>query len=44
MIQGGTYTVTAGTSTTEVTMDSLVYGAGGMGGKGGHGGFAGFGG
>lgn len=44
VIQGGIYTVTAGTSTTEVTMDSLVYGAGGMGGKGGHGGFAGFGG
>ena len=27
----GTYTVTAGTSSTEVTLDGLLYGSGGMG-------------
>lgn len=36
--QGETYTVTAGDTTQEVTMDSLIYGSGGMGGFGGMGG------
>lgn len=35
ILQGGTYTLTAGSTSTSVTMDSLLYGAGGMGGKGG---------
>ncbi len=36
VVQGGTYTVTAGSQTQTVTMDSLIYGAGmGMGGMGG---------
>lgn len=33
--QGSTYTLTAGNSTQEITMDSLVYGSSGMGGMGG---------
>lgn len=32
IVQGATYTVSAGGSSTEVTMDSLIYGSGGMGG------------
>lgn len=32
IVQGATYTVSAGNSSTEVTMDSLIYGSGGMGG------------
>lgn len=36
VVQGGTYTVTAGSQSQTVTMDSLIYGAGmGMGGMGG---------
>lgn len=31
IVQGATYTVSAGGSSTEVTMDSLIYGSGGMG-------------
>lgn len=34
--QGETYTVTAGSSSQEVTMDSLIYGSGGMGGGSGN--------
>lgn len=30
--QGGTYTVTMGSESTDVTLDSLIYGSGGMGG------------
>lgn len=30
--QGSTYTLTAGSSSVQITMDSLVYGSGGMGG------------
>ncbi len=46
LVQGGVYTVTAGTETQTVTLDSLIYGSGmGMGGFGGgfggHGGFGG---
>ena len=42
VVQGGTYTVTAGTQTQTVTMDSLIYGAGmGFGNMGGMGGFPG---
>ena len=43
ILQGGTYTLTAGSTSTEITMDSLIYGAGGgFGGKGGgRGGFGG---
>ena len=38
MVQGGTYTVTAGTETQTITLDSLIYGSGmGMGGFGGPG-------
>ena len=38
--QGSTYTLTTGDSSTQITMDSLIYGSGGMGGMGGgmHGG------
>ena len=35
--RGATYTLTAGDSTQEITMDSLVYGSGGMGGRRGSG-------
>lgn len=31
--QGGTYTVTMGGESTDVTLDSLIYGSGGMGGR-----------
>ena len=31
--QGGTYTVTIGGESTDVTLDSLIYGSGGMGGS-----------
>ena len=46
LVQGGVYTVTAGTETQTITLDSLIYGGGmGMGGfggqMGGHGGFGG---
>ncbi len=42
VVQGGTYTVTAGSQTQTVTMDSLIYGAGmGFGNMGGMGGFPG---
>ena len=46
LVQGGVYTVTAGTETQTITLDSLIYGGGmGMGGfggpMGGHGGFSG---
>ena len=43
ILLGGTYTLTAGSTSTEITMDSLIYGAGGgFGGKGGgRGGFGG---
>ncbi len=38
MVQGGTYTVTAGAETQTITLDSLIYGSGmGMGGFGGPG-------
>lgn len=43
LVLGGTYTITAGEESTEVTLsDCLIYGSGfGMGGFGGHGGFGG---
>lgn len=42
VVQSGTYTVTAGSQTQTVTMDSLIYGAGmGFGNMGGMGGFPG---
>ena len=55
LVQGGTYTLKAGSYETEITLDSLIYGngmwgfggpggPGGMGGFGGHGGMGGFGG
>ena len=52
LVQGGTYTLKAGSNETEITLDSLIYGngmggfggPGGMGGFGGHGGQGGFGG
>lgn len=37
IVQGETYTLTAGSSTQEITMDSLIYGSGGMGGQRGDG-------
>jgi len=44
LVQGGTYTVTAGTETQTVTLTSLIYGSGmGMGGFGGRGQMGGFG-
>lgn len=33
LVQGSTYTLTAGSATQEITMDSLIYGNGGMGGQ-----------
>ena len=32
LTQGGTYTVTMGGQSTDVTLESLIYGSGGMGG------------
>ena len=34
--QGAAYTLTAGETTTEITMDSIVYGSSSMGGRGGN--------
>ena len=43
LVDGGTYTVTAGDSAQTVTLDGLIYGSGGMGGMGGMGGRGGMG-
>ena len=37
IVQGSTYTLTTGSDTQEITMDSLIYGSGGMGGQPGSG-------
>ena len=43
LVKGGTYTLTIGDQTTEITLEDLIYGSGG-GFGGGHGGFGGMGG
>ena len=41
IVAGATYTLTAGSAQTEITMDSLLYSSGGTGGMGGMGGMPG---